>query len=120
MRRRINGQVAEWVDARDLGSRSRKRVRVRLSPCPPGFKIMTVKELRDVLSSCNDNDVVVIASDGEGNNYSTVADINTKEYNWSFQDREIGLRELTDALEKQGYGEEDLCDGMPCVIIWPS
>ena len=82
---------------------------------------MTVKELKELLEQCNDDDVVVVSSDEEGNSYrklSTVsADLYACEGSYNV---EIGLRKLTPSLEEEGYSEEDVLEGgSPCVVLWP-
>lgn len=60
---------------------------------------MTVAELIETLKVCNPTDLVVLASDAEGNDYHTMEDISTAHY-----DR----RELV--------GKEQ---GEPCIVLWP-
>lgn len=41
---------------------------------------MTVKELIKQLSECNPDDLVILSSDGEGNDYSPLSDISLGRY----------------------------------------
>lgn len=79
---------------------------------------MKVKELMDLLYAEHPDDEVVLAVDEEGNGFSTVKEI-TKSV---FDGEHIYLRELTPALETQGFTEEDMYtgeDGKRCVVLWP-
>lgn len=78
---------------------------------------MTSKQLAEILLK-NPDDIVVTASDPEGNSFSEVHDVSLC-YNFDKQDQVIGYRELTPQLEAQGYCEEDVLEGVKCVVIWP-
>jgi hypothetical protein len=83
---------------------------------------MKVKELIKQLQECNQNAIVVMSSDGEGNNYSPLADIDT-ECNYKADTTysgEVGLRELTPEYIEAGYGEDDILDGKPAVVLYPT
>lgn len=81
---------------------------------------MTVKQLKNKLENLNDNDIVVMSKDAEGNGFSPLADLSEGSYEadstWS---GEVGLRKLTPDLRKQGYSEEDLNNGVWCITLWP-
>jgi len=83
---------------------------------------MNVKELKILLSKCDDNDLVILSSDSEGNNYSPLSEdcdecVYEAESKWSGRS---GLRELTDELISQGYSEEDLCEnGVNSICLYP-
>ena len=81
---------------------------------------MKVKELKEILSKCNDNDDVIIASDSEGNNFYALHDVDTSDCSWCEKEGEIilGLRKITPELENQGYTDEDVIDGEYCVVFW--
>ena len=78
---------------------------------------MTVKELMDILATCNPTDKVLVAKDAEGNGYHELEDCST-DYNCELDGYgyEIGLKSLDN---HPGYGEEDLLNGEPCVVLWP-
>ncbi len=79
---------------------------------------MTVQELIDKLKECNPNDAVIKSKDDEGNGYDTVDTVSSF-YNMDGEYQiEIGLRELSKDAIEQGYSEEDLLDGDPCVVLW--
>lgn len=82
---------------------------------------MTVGELIEQLKLKNPERVVVMSKDGEGNGFSPLADVENASYEadttWS---GEIGLEELTPELQKQGYSEEDVVNGEPCIVLWPT
>lgn len=84
---------------------------------------MTVRQLKEILSTCNDDDVIVMSIDSEGNGYHPLSEdgVNTSDYNWDGEyNGEIGLRALNKDLEKSGYTEDDLMEsGIACVVFWP-
>jgi len=82
---------------------------------------MKVKELKELLAQFNDEDIVILSKDSEGNNFSPLSDIEECSYKaettWY---GEIGLRELTDEDIKNGYSEEDIFeDGENAIVLWP-
>lgn len=83
---------------------------------------MTVKELRKLLINQNDNDLIVLSKDSEGNSFSPLSEhfCLCSYESTSTSSGEIWLRELTDELKKQGYSKEDLCDtGINALILYP-
>jgi len=83
---------------------------------------MKVRELKAILAKCDDDIDILVASDGEGNSYALLSEVNTTDYAWNqdAQDAEIRLRNLTPDLIQEGYTEEDtMPDGKKCVVIWP-
>ena len=80
---------------------------------------MTVKELLKILQDCNENDVVVLSRDAEGNGFRPLDDVQTDSL---YEDGEVYLKELTEEDKKEGYGEEDVGseDSIPAVILWPT
>ncbi len=83
---------------------------------------MKVKELKKLLNQFDDEDIVVMAKDSEGNSYSPLADIWDGKYKaeciWA---GEVGLRELTTELIELGYSEEDILeDGENAIILCPT
>ena len=84
---------------------------------------MKVKELKDLLSSVDENRVVVMSSDGEGNSYSPLEGYTDEmsyipDSTWSGETR---YTTFTKELAKEGYGEEDCAngEGEPCLILYP-
>lgn len=83
---------------------------------------MKVRDLIAALRQCDEDSIVVMASDSEGNSYSPLAGVSTAKYRaettWS---GEVGLAELTDADREQGYSEEDVIeDGEFAVVLEPT
>ena len=81
---------------------------------------MKVGRLKAILAELDDDTLVVLSRDPEGNGFAKLADdgISTNmvfDKKW----REIRYAELTDALREQGYREEDVGPGEPCVVLWP-
>ena len=80
-----------------------------------------VKMLQEMIeedSSVGDR-IVVLSSDPEGNSFRAFfGDINTNNV-FDEDEREVRLEELTPELEEQGYSEEDIGEGKPCIVLWP-
>ncbi|MCP4990834.1 MAG: hypothetical protein GY928_33775 [Colwellia sp.] len=84
---------------------------------------MNVKELKELLESMNDADLVILSKDSEGNSFSPL-DGHSKEVYApdSSCSGDIYIRELTPELEKQGYGNDDVYhgdDGKNAIVLWP-
>ncbi|MGL5795158.1 MAG: hypothetical protein ACRC06_12310 [Waterburya sp.] len=81
---------------------------------------MAVKELIELLQKENQDAIVVMASDAEGNRYSPFRLLWTGNYaaetNWGGT---AGYAELTDELREIGYTEEDIVEGIPAVVLFP-
>lgn len=83
---------------------------------------MKVKELKKLLEPVDDERIVIISKDGEGNGFSPLAELDDAsnykaDSTWS---GEVGIEKLTPELEKQGYCEEDVNDGVPALVLWPN
>jgi hypothetical protein len=83
---------------------------------------MKVKELKELLNQYDDNDLVIMAKDSEGNGFSPLYEIEDGSYKaettWY---GEVGLRELTSELIEAGYSEEDVLEnGENAIILWPA
>lgn len=83
---------------------------------------MTVKELKEILNNADDTDLVILSRDGEGNSYSPLCDTQlctySEEESWEGQ---LGLRELTPELIKEGYTEEDMLEnGTNAIVLYPT
>ena len=81
---------------------------------------MKVKDLIKLLQKEDQDRIVIMSKDGEGNNYSPLDEISTCSYRaettwWG----EVGLEELTDESIEQGYAEEDVVDGEKALCLWP-
>ena len=83
---------------------------------------MTVKELREQLKDFNDDDIVVVSKDGEGNDFSLLADLGQDMYvassTWS---GEIYPREYDEQyfMDREEY-EEVKAEAQKCVTLWPA
>lgn len=78
---------------------------------------MTVKELIKELKKLDGDRLVVISSDEEGNSFNEFYSLETASYDKDA--KEIGLEKLTEEDIEAGYGEEDVKEGVPCVVLWP-
>jgi len=80
---------------------------------------VTVKDLIEELKKVEQDRIVIMSSDPEGNNYSPIYCISKAAYNKEY--REIGMEELTEEDREQGYTEEDVMeDGKKAVVFYPS
>jgi hypothetical protein len=83
---------------------------------------MKVKDLIQALQDVNPESIVIMARDGEGNGYSPLADIDDSMVYLadSTYSGEIGFAELTKELIEDGYTEDDVREGEPCVVLSPT
>lgn len=79
---------------------------------------MTVKELMATLSTLDQDAVVIMQKDPEGNGYSPCSGIGGNGA-WNKSDHEYGYATLTANLEKSGFTKEDIVNGVPAVVMWP-
>jgi hypothetical protein len=84
---------------------------------------LTVKELREALEGYDDDRIVVMSRDEEGNGFSPLYEIGTSSYvsdGGSYG--EIGLEpeDLTDEMRAKGYSEEDVKEGQKAIVLWPT
>ena len=82
---------------------------------------MKVKELKKLLEKVDDNRIVILAKDGEGNDFSLLAELDDEsnyeaDSTWSGN---VGIEKLTPEREKQGYTKEDVNHGKPALVLWP-
>jgi len=82
---------------------------------------MTVKELIEQLKEVDQDRIVVMSRDPEGNGFSPLSGVETCAYSEDNGYGETGLEpdDLNDELREQGYTEEDISDGQPAVCLWP-
>ena len=78
---------------------------------------MNVKQLKEILNTFDDNDLVVMSKDEEGNSYHPFSgDI----WKCKYLDYYCYIRKLTPELIAKGYSEEDLCDGgVDAICLYP-
>lgn len=83
--------------------------------------MMTVKELIEALQKVDQTRIVILQKDGEGNGYSPIAGIddNTVYEAETTYSGEVRIHHLTDALIEQGFSDEDVGDGQPCLVLYP-
>lgn len=82
---------------------------------------MKVKELIESLQACDQDAIVVMAKDAEGNGYSPLSGfwrgMYLAETTWS---GDVGAESLTDEDRAAGYTDEDvMTDGERAVILTP-
>lgn len=85
---------------------------------------MKVKELIEELKKVDQERIVILQKDGEGNGYSPLEGIDDEvnyrpDSTWS---GEIGYQELTQELQKQGYSDGDIISGAgaePALVFYP-
>lgn len=85
--------------------------------------MMKVKNLIEELNKLNPEAIVIMSGDGEGNQYSPLADIVGENMVYSANstwEGDIGYKKLTPELIKDGYTEEDIKLGKDCIILYPT
>lgn len=89
------------------------------------MKYVTVKELKEILNNVEDDAIVVLSSDEEGNSFSPLDNsigINNYEPNENYRG-EIYPRELTEELIEKGWTEADLGEDkeklLKCITLYP-
>ena len=84
---------------------------------------MTVKKMKEALDEFEDNAVLILSSDGEGNSFSPIPDdcfystgVYYPESTWSGSFKDDAWKEGED------YDAEDYEDrkGKKCVVLWPT
>jgi hypothetical protein len=81
------------------------------------MKVRELKEMLNELGPEDDDRLVILSKDSEGNGFSPL-------YTYSYasfdeDEGEIGLEELTEEDIEKGYNENDLRpDGIPSIILW--
>ncbi len=82
---------------------------------------MKVRELLEELKAVDPEAEVIMSSDGEGNSHSPLASLWIGSYEayttWSGG---VGFAAMTPELREQGYGDEDILEGAPAVILAPT
>ncbi|MEO1477764.1 MAG: hypothetical protein AAFV01_04225 [Bacteroidota bacterium] len=82
---------------------------------------MTVKELRRELELFDDDDLVVLQRDPEGNGFSRLDSAYLGAYaEYQYGRGEVGLVELTPEAQANGFDEEDVVDGPRAVVLVPT
>ena len=75
--------------------------------------MIKIKDMKLFLEAYDDNDLIVLSRDGEGNGFSPLHTISPQMY----KDNDIYEIELSD-----GYTVDDLCNGEGCktaIVLWP-
>jgi len=80
--------------------------------------MITVKELIKKLENEDQERVIIMSRDPEGNSYSPFENFWTGAY--SEEGREAGLDQLTQEDEDYGFTEDDILEGTPALILQPS
>jgi hypothetical protein len=77
--------------------------------------MMTVRELTALLAEHDQDRIVVLSRDAEGNGYSPLCAIGTGAYRRG----EVGLEVLTEEDRRLGFTEEDVMRGAKALILTP-
>jgi hypothetical protein len=82
-----------------------------------------VKDFKKLLELYNEEDIIVMSSDGEGNNFSPFSDMEKVIYvPINEYSGEIYNRELTKEMRENGWSDEDLYDGndgINAIVLYP-
>ncbi len=77
---------------------------------------MTVRELIGILSAMDQDRIIVLSNDEEGNGYRPLYNIAG---DCAYNDGDIGIEKLTVDDIEAGFSEEDvMTDGKACVVFW--
>lgn len=76
-----------------------------------------VKDLKKALKGLDDESIVIISKDSEGNYYSPLFTISIGTY--SSESGDVGIAELTDEYREIGYTKKDVIKGESCIILYP-
>lgn len=79
---------------------------------------MTKAELLKLLEPLNDNDVIVLSSDSEGNSYRELESV---EAGWKYHEGNLGLPELTDEDILDGFSPDDVMthpDAVAAIVFY--
>jgi hypothetical protein len=81
---------------------------------------ITVKDFINILSQFDPNRILIMSKDGEGNSYSPLCSAWEASYlpnnAWC---GDIGLEKLTPKDKELGYTDEDVVNGIPCIVLSP-
>lgn len=82
---------------------------------------MKVKDLKKLLETVDDERIVIMSKDSEGNDFSPLSSLDDESAyeSDSTYSGEIGIEKLTPELEKKGYTEEEVSHGVPALVLWP-
>lgn len=82
---------------------------------------MTVNDLIDMLKTIkNKKRIVILQRDPEGNGFAPADDGVDDNAVWYSEDEDVGIEKLTKENRKDGYTEDDVREGEPAVILWPT
>lgn len=81
---------------------------------------MKVKELIAELQKVDQESLVIMMSDPEGNDVYTLEWVNIDNNQaYDKEGEDVGPMRLTKKLREEGYEKEDLVTGEKCVVLWP-
>lgn len=84
---------------------------------------MTVKDLKQILLGVDEDKLVIMSRDSEGNLFSPLSDISTENEVYQADTTymgEVHSKELTPELKAAGYSKEDIGEGEDCIVLWPT
>lgn len=84
---------------------------------------MKVSELKELLNQFDDDALVALAKDAEGNDYSPLSSAWSGVYVGGEESGQAYLQELTTEDIEQGFTEEDVClddDGIRAIFLHPT
>jgi hypothetical protein len=81
---------------------------------------MTTRQLIKLLQEADPEGtrIVILQKDPEGNGYHEAQGAESNVL-WNRADRDLGYEDLTLALQRKGFTEEDLGSGKKAVVIFP-
>lgn len=86
----------------------------------PKSKYITVKQLIEEFGKLDQNRIVILQKDEEGNGYGKLWGIYNAAARYEQNEWIVGLEELTEKDKEMGYTEEDVIKGKKVVVLVPA
>ena len=82
---------------------------------------MTVAELITELQKVDPNRIVILQKDAEGNGHKLLEGVDDNAVYEAINSwrGEVKYQTLTDEMRKQGYSDDDVGEGKPCLVLYP-
>ena len=78
-----------------------------------------VRDLKKIIKNMDDDALIVISIDPEGNAYRPIVD-HSPQYSYDENSQEIGLTSIDESMKLAGYTEDEVMEGgEPCLLLWP-
>ena len=82
------------------------------------MKALTVKQLKELLADMDDDRIVVLQKDSEGNGYEPVRGVDDNAV-WDEYHDTVKYQKITPSMRKKGYTKGDAGKGQKAVVLYP-